>query len=336
LKRIIVDTDPGNGIPGSDIDDALAISAALLSPDVELLGVTTVAGNVELEDANRAALQLMEVAGADLPVCAGATAPLVVDPAPIRSAIASRRAGDLVAHLWANIPKPAPKTRTLDPRRAAEFIVETVLARPGTVTLVSIGPLTNVATALLMEPRLAHSVQSIVLMAGAVRVPGTITPATELNASYDPEATHIVFSSGAPITMVGLDVTTRTMLTLKQAAAMRAVGTPLTMYLADICEPYIHFVMERRRLPGCWLHDPLAMCVAIDPTIVRTEPMHVAVELQSHRFRGQTVGWGERFPYLFPGATSNALVCVEVDNPRFMDLLLGTFGLPPEQRTSAV
>lgn len=326
-KKIIVDTDPGNGIPGSDIDDALAISTALLSPDLELLGLTTVAGNVDLEDANRSALQLVELAQAEVPVCAGAAVPLVADPAPIRSASNARRATDLVRELWASVPSPPP-TRQLDGRAAAEFIIDTVMAQPGNVTLVPIGPLTNIATALLLQPKLAQSVQGIVMMAGAVRVPGTITPATEMNACYDPEATHIVLTSGAPITMVGLDVTTRTSFSLEHAAALRQPGTPLGEYLADICEPYIRYVMQRRGLRGCWLHDPLAVCVAIDPSIVRVEPMYIGVELHSQRFRGQTVGWSEQTRYMFPGGASNAQVCMEVDNSRFMDLLLGILGVP--------
>ena len=333
MVKLIIDTDPGNGIPGSDIDDALAIGVALLSPVVELLGLTTVAANVELADANRCALALLDAAGrADVPVCAGAERPLLADPGPIRRRMAERRQGEDVRRLWAGTGLPAP-TRRPDPRPAVELIVEAVRANPGEVTLVPIGPLTNVATALAADPRLATSVREIVWMGGAVGVPGMVTPVTELNAAYDPEAVRVVFQSGAPITMVGLDVTTRTTLTLDDVAAIRAVGAPLATYLADISDPWVRYVGERRGLPGCYLHDPLAVCAALDRSIVRTEPMHVDVELASPRYRGQTVGWGAQMAASAPGPP-NADVCVEVDNARFMPMLLGTLGAATAQTGS--
>ncbi len=326
-RPLIIDTDPGNGIPGSDIDDALAIATALLSPEVQLLGLTTVAGNVEVAHATACALQLLEVAGrADIPVCEGAATPLVADPTPIRSRIRARESSELAAQLWSQVRRPAPH-RSKDRRHAAEFLIETIMTHPGEVALVPIGPLTNIATAMRIEPRFAQAVKAIVWMGGAVRTPGTLTPVTELNASYDPEATHIVLSSDAPITIVGLDVTTRTCLTIEDVDRIRAVGTSLTVYLAEVVDPWVRFVMERRHLPGCWLHDPLAVCVAIDPSIARTEPMYVRVELTSPAFRGQTVGWDTRFPYLVPGGLSNANVCVDVDNARFMSRILGTLGV---------
>lgn len=205
-------------------------------------------------------------------------------------------------------------------------MIESVMTRPGEVTLVPIGPLTNLAVAIRLEPRFAANVKSIVWMGGAVRVPGTLTPATELNASYDPEATHIVLTSGASVTMVPLDVTTKTCLRPGDVDRIRAVGTPLATYLAEVAEPWVRFVMERRRLPGCWLHDPLAVSIAIDPSIVRTEPMYVRVELSSPVFRGQTVGWDTRFPYLFSGEAPNASVGVDIDDARFMAVFLGTLG----------
>jgi len=324
---LVIDTDPGSGIPGSDIDDALAIAVALLSPEVQLLGLTTVAGNVEVADATACALHLLDVAGrADIPVCEGAATPLVADPAPIRLGIRARESSELATQLWRGVPQPAPR-HVKDHRGATEFLIETVMARPGQVTIVPIGPLTNIATALRVEPRLAAAVEGIVWMGGAVRTPGTLTPVTELNASYDPEATHIVLSSGAPITMVGLDVTTRTCLTLGDVERIRATGTPLGGYLAEVVDPWVRFVMARRHLPGCWLHDPLAVCVAIDPSLVRTEPMYVRVELTSPVFRGQTVGWDTRFPYLFSGGAPNAQVCVDMDNARFMSRFLGALGV---------
>lgn len=327
MKYLIIDTDVGNGIPGADIDDALAIAVALLSPEVELVGITTVAGNVELEDVTAAALQLLQIAGRDVPVCMGAAKPMIADPTLIRQRVEARATSDLAQRLWAKVPRPAPSGKA-DPRLAAEFLVDTIMAHPGEITLVPIGSFTNVALALQLEPRLASAVQSVVLMGGSIRAPfGVIAPGVEFNAGYDPEATSILFRSGAPITMVPLDVTTRAYLYLDDLEKLRQVGTPLTEYLAVACEPWIRLQMEWRRLPGCWLHDPLAMCVVLDQTIVRMEPMHVDVELASPRYRGQTVGWDPAFPYILGRHAANAQVCMDVDQARFKALLFGTLGV---------
>ena len=325
MKTLIIDTDPGNGIPGANVDDAFAIAMALLHPEVELLGITTVAGNVDVDDATSCALQLLEVAGRpDVSVCRGADQPLVSDPALFRAALKARSADERVSQLWYGIPYPNSSLHA-DRRSAVEFLVDTITSNPGEITLVTVGPLTNVAAAIQLEPDIAGCVQSIVMMAGAVRVPGTTTAATELNASFDPEATHIVINSGAPITLVPLDVTTQILLTAEELDQLYDAGTPLAEYLSDIAEPWLRYVMERRHLPGCWLHDPLAVAVVVDPTLVLTEPMYVEVELASPRFRGQTVGWDPGFPYLLPPPNPpNVQVCKEVDADRFKAMLMDT------------
>jgi inosine-uridine nucleoside N-ribohydrolase len=327
MKRVIIDTDCGSGVPGADIDDALAIAVALLSPDVDLLGITTMTANIEVEDVTASVLQLLEIAGREVPVCVGAARPLLADPSPIRQRVEARATGDLAQRLWANVPPPGSKGQA-DPRVAAEFLVDTIMAHPGEVTLVPIGSFTNVALALQLEPRIASTLQSVVLMGGSIRAPfGVLAPGVEFNAGYDPEATSILFRSGAPLTMVPLDVTTRVYLYLDDLEKLRRVGTPLTEYLAVACEPWVRLQMEWRRLPGCWLHDPLAMCVVLDPSIVRTEPMHVDVELASPRYRGQTVGWDPAFPYILGRQAANAQVCMDVDVDRFRALLFRTLGL---------
>lgn len=327
MKRVIIDTDCGSGISGADIDDALAIAVALGSPDVELLGITTMSANIEVEDVTASVLQLLEIAGRSVPVCVGAARPLLADPTPIRQRVAARSTSELAQRLWAKVPRPAPRG-TADPRPAAEFLVETVMAHPGEVTLVPIGSFTNIALALQLEPRLASSVASIVLMGGSIRAPfGVLAPGVEFNAGYDPEATAILFRSGAPITMVPLDVTTRVYLHLEDLEKLRRVGTPLGEYLALACEPWIRLQMEWRRIPGCWLHDPLAMCVVLDPSIVRTESLHVDVELASPQYRGQTVGWDPAFPYILGRRAANAQVCMDVDAARFKALMFRTLGV---------
>jgi len=327
MKRVIIDTDCGSGVSGADIDDALAIAVALLSPDVDLLGITTMTANIDVEDVTASVLQLLEIAGRDLPVCVGAAKPMIADPTPIRQRVEARATSELARRLWAKVPAPTP-SRKADPRPAADFLIETIMAHPGEITLVPIGSFTNVALALQLEPRLASAVKSVVLMGGSIRAPfGVLAPGVEFNAGYDPEATAILFRSGAPITMVPLDVTTRVYLHVEDLDKLRRVGTPLAEYLALACEPWIRLQMEWRRLPGCWLHDPLAMCVVLDPTIVRMESMHVDVELASPHYRGQTVGWDPAFPYILGRRAANAQVCMDVDAARFRALLFGVLGV---------
>jgi inosine-uridine nucleoside N-ribohydrolase len=327
VKQLIIDTDPGNRVPAADVDDALAIAVALLAPDVTVLGLTTVAGNVELADATAGTLELLEVAGrTDVPVYEGAARPILADPDPIRRSMATRRESEQVRRIWPDQPRPLP-TAQPGQRRAAEFIASTIMDHPGQVSLVALGPLTNVATAILLEPRLATAVREIVVMGGSVLAPGLWSPVTEYNAVNDPEALQIVLQSGAPITLVGLDVTLRTCLTLSDLERIRSVGTPLAEYLKAVTEPWIQFMVERRGLPGCWLHDPLAVHIALDPTIVRTEPMHVAVELASPLSRGQTIGWRPGKPYGVPGGEPNASVCLDLEEPRFMSLFLKALGV---------
>ncbi|MBI4011091.1 MAG: nucleoside hydrolase [Candidatus Rokubacteria bacterium] len=312
MRRLLVDTDPSAGIQAADVDDVLAIAFALGSPDAALEGLTVVAGNVELDEAVASALLTLEVLDRPgVPVYPGAAKALVRDRAEIRALLRPRREDPLARELWAEVPHPVARLRAQS-IRAAEFIVETVLAAPGEITLVALGPLTNVALALLLEPNLAAAVREIVFMGGnlGARHPGMA--AIEFNVANDPEAAHVVLRSGAPLTMVGLDVTTQTCLTLDELDAVTAAGTPAARFLRRTCAPWIRFVRARRALEGCWLHDPLAVAVALDPSLVTTERREVGVELRRDAAYGQTVAAG----------TGPVDVCVAVDDARFMARLL--------------
>ena len=312
MRRLLIDTDPSAGIPGADVDDVLAIAFALGSPDAALEGLTIVAGNVELEEAVASALLTLEVLDRPgVPVYPGAAKPLVRERAEIREILRARRDDPLARELWADVPRPVARLRPQS-IRAAEFTIETVLAAPGEITLVAIGPLTNVALALLLEPRVAETVREIVFMGGnlGARHPGVA--AVEFNVANDPEAAHVVLRSGAPLTMVGLDVTTRTCLTLEALEAATASGTPAARFLRRTCAPWIRFVRARRGIEGCWLHDPLAVAVALDPGVVTTERREVGVELRRDAAYGQTVATGD-------GPVD---VCVAVDDSRFMARVL--------------
>jgi inosine-uridine nucleoside N-ribohydrolase len=323
-KPIILDTDPGIGTAGSDVDDGLAIALGLLHPNCDLLGLTIVAGNVVQEDGVANALRLLEIAGhPEVPVYAGAPRPLLRDPRPIRDRLEGRRR-QAVERFWDCEPFAPPKLLPAA-GRAAEFIADTVRAQPGEVTVVAIGPCTNVAAALLLDPAVATSVAEIVVMGGAIRVPGLVTPAVEFNIGYDPEAAATVLASGAPVTLVPLDVTTRTFMTPGDLERIGAGGTPLHDFLARTGRPWLRFAMEVRGLPGFWLHDPLTLAYALDPAILRLTPMHVAVVLDGELTAGELLGYPESARFLFPApGPVNARAALDLDAPRFMDLFLGT------------
>ncbi len=322
-KPIILDTDPGIGSPGSDVDDGLAIALGLLHPRCELLGLTIVAGNVAHEEGLANALRPLEIAGrTEIPVVPGATGPLIRDPSRIREWMGARRR-QAVERFWDLGPFSAP---TLSPAkaRAAEFIADAVRARPGEVTVVAIGPCTNVASALLLDPTVANAVAEIVVMGGAIGVPGLLNPAVEFNVGYDPESAAVVLASGAPVTLVPLDVTTRTCLTPRDLERIGRGGTPLHAFLAVTGRPWQRFAMEARGLPGFWLHDPLALAYALDAAILTLTPMHVGVELSGELTAGQLSGYPQSSRFLAPApGPVNARVALDLNAPRFMELFLG-------------
>jgi inosine-uridine nucleoside N-ribohydrolase len=325
-RLIILDTDPGIGSPGSDVDDGLAIALGMFHPQCELLGLTIVAGNVTHEEGLANALRLLEIAGrTEIPVVPGAARPLIRDPGRIREWMAARRR-QAVEHFWDVDPFSIP-TQSPAKARAPEFIADAVRSRPGEVTVVAIGPCTNVASALVLDPTIANAVAEIVIMGGAIGVPGLFNPAVEFNAGYDPEAVAVVLASGAPVTLVPLDVTTRTILTPRDLDRIAGVGTPLHTFLATTGRPWQRFAMEARGLPGFWLHDPLALAHALDPSILTLTPMHVAVELAGELTAGQLLGYPVPSRFLAPApGPVNARVALDLDEPRFMKLFLGALG----------
>ncbi len=317
--RLILDTDPSAGIPGADVDDVLALALAVGSPEIRLEGVTVVHGNVELEDGVASALAALEALGRpDVPVYAGAARALIRDRAEVSAFLRARRDDPLAHELWRGVPRPAPG-RTARAGSAAAFIAETVLASPGEVTLVPIGPLTNVATALLLEPGVATAVRRIVFMGGNLQCTHPGVAPVEFNVANDPEALHVVLASGAPLTMIGLDVTTRTHLTPEQLAAVADADTPAARLVRRIAAPWIRFVQARRGIPGCWLHDPLAVAAAVEPGLVRTERLEVGVELRGEATYGLTLA---RRPGMAAGIRpprgGPVDVAVTVDEPGFM------------------
>jgi inosine-uridine nucleoside N-ribohydrolase len=322
--RLIIDADPGNGVAGSDVDDGLAIALALNSPEVELLAVTVVAGNVPVDQGVRGALELLETAGAThIPVHRGADRPLLQDPRAWRRLLDIRREDPKAHRLWRDVPA-ATTSLAPHPQAASQVLVELVDRHPGEVTVLAIGPLTNIATAMLLDPEWQHKVARIVWMGGAFELPDVLQ---ELNAAYDPEATHLVMTSAAPLLVVPLDVTLRTYLRLDEIGRLESAATPLAQYLGRTVRPWVTWLAERFGRDGCPLHDPLALAALIEPDLVLTRLRAADIELAGRLTRGRTVAWDatndELMQIVVPVPEERPIdIAYAVDNERFMALLL--------------
>jgi len=338
--RVIIDTDPG-------VDDALALLLAMRSPELKIEGITAVAGNVPLELTLPNALRMVEIAGrADIPVAAGAKGPLLRRLVTATYAHGENGLGGAVF--------PEPK-RTPVTEPAAEFIRKTVRAYPSEITLLTIGPLTNVAAALNSDKELAGLVRSLVMMGGSLSG-GNITPAAEFNVYVDPEAARIVFQSGIPITMVGLDVTRKTSLTDDHVRVLEAAQNPVSQAAALIARNAINHNRERGFLVGPNMHDSLAVAGFLDPAILQLQDYYVDVETTGELTAGETLGYSpsagdlrrrpgmekdaaamnmqirgsapslagtKSSPVLRETFVPNAKVATGVDSARFFDLLIG-------------
>src|SRR6266571_4884862 len=260
--RVVIDTDPG-------VDDALALLLAMRSPELKIEAITPVAGNVPLELSLPNALRMVEIAErTDIPVAAGAKAPLMRRLVTAAYAHGENGLGGAVF--------PEPKIRPIA-EPAAQFIQQLVRRYPSDVTLITIGPLTNVATALNSDPELAAMVKSVVMMGGSLSG-GNITPAAEFNVYVDPEAARIVFQSGIPITMVGLDVTRKTSLTEDHVRTLEASQNPVSQAAAKIGRSAINHNREQGFLVGPNMHDSLAVAGFLDPSLLKFQDYYVDVE----------------------------------------------------------
>jgi uridine nucleosidase len=303
-KKIIIDTDPG-------VDDSMAILFAFNSPELEIVGLTSIFGNVHTGQGTQNALRLVEFAGhPGVPVAHGADVPLVI---PLEYV------ADFVHGVdgMGNTNPPPPQGQAVD-KPAAQFIAEMVMAHPGEITLAPLGPLTNLALALALEPRLTDHVAGVVLMGGAATVNGNVTPAAEANIIHDPHAADVVFTAGWPVTMVGLDVTMKTIMTEAYLASLKISRTGEFIY--DISRFYQAF-HRQYHLEGIHTHDPSALAYLVDPTLFKTEqgPVRVVTEgiaagqtLMDRRQRWQgTHAWTDQ---------PQTHVCVDVDSTRLLAL----------------
>ncbi|MFN8024056.1 MAG: nucleoside hydrolase [Acidimicrobiales bacterium] len=310
-RRIIIDTDPG-------IDDAMAIFFALASPELEVIALTTVFGNAHTPVCTTNALRLLEIAGrTDIPVAEGAHTPLVMR---------FRGPADFVhgANGQGDAPLDPPTTRAVN-ESAVELIVERVMSEPGAITLVPLGPLTNIARALQAEPRLAANLAGIVLMGGNAFCGGNATPAAEANVVNDPEAADIVFGAECPIVMAGLDVTEQIVMTGAELDRIGAVDNPRARHLHAILPYYRRFALESSGLDGIHVHDSTTISWLVAPQHFTSVEHPVRVDTGHGVGRGKTWArtrpaqhgddpWAGRRPVtILTGADVGAVVALEMN-----------------------
>ena len=303
-RKIIIDTDPGQ-------DDAVAILLALASPeDIEVIGITAVAGNVPLPLTHKNARIICELAGkTDIPVYAGCDRPLA------HTLVTAEHVHGKTGLDGPNLPDPQMQ---LTDGHAVDYIIDTLRREPaGTVTLCPIGPLTNIATAFQKAPDIIEKVQEIILMGGAYFEVGNITPAAEFNIYVDPEAADIVFKSGVPIVVMSLDVTHKVLVTKQRNDAFRNIGTPVGIAVAKMTEFFERFDKEKYGSEGAPLHDPCVTAYLIRPELFKGRHVNVEIETVSDLTRGMTVAdW-----WNVTDRPANALFIGDVDADGFFALL---------------
>jgi purine nucleosidase len=272
-KRIVIDTDPG-------IDDSLAILLALASPELQVEGVSVVHGNCSVQQALSNALGVLELARAShVPVARGFELPLVQP-----SLLAPETHGD------AGIGYAKIQRSTAQPvaQHSVEFLIEKIMSAPGEITLVCIGPLTNLAVAIRKEPGIIEAVKEVIIMGGAIRHQGNASPLAEFNVYVDPHAAHMVYHSGIPMTLVPLDVTYQCALTHADVERLQRIDSPLTRFIADSTRFYMEYHDKYQQIDGCIINDPLALALAFAPELCDYETHYVDVDLSGGVSLGKT------------------------------------------------
>ncbi len=298
-RRVILDVDTG-------VDDALAIMLAVRSPELEVLGITTVSGNVPVAQCTANTLLTLEVLEApNVPVVSGAAVPLAKEAFTAAEVHGTDGLGNVTARY------PTPLRRATP--GAVEFLLEMIRRFPEELTLVATGPLTNVAMAIQRDREAMRGVHGITVMGGAIRVPGNVGPTTEFNFAVDPEAAATVLGAGLPIRLVPLDVTERVVLSRGAVESAKGIGK-LQAFIRDMTAATMAFHREHEGFDGMFLHDPLAVGVVADPSLVRVQSMAVAVERRGELTSGMAVADLRRRSR----ATPTASVCVEVEAARFL------------------
>lgn len=309
MLRLLIDTDPG-------IDDALALFFAVASPEVRVEAVTTVSGNVPVSVTTRNALALLALAGhLSVPVARGSDRPLIRQPVYAEHVHGQNGLGGVL------LPDPQGQ---LDVNSAVAMIIQKVLQAPGEVTLVALGPLTNIALAVRCEPRIVSMVREVVIMGGALRVPGNVSPSAEFNIFADPHAAHIVMHAGWPIRLVSLDVTQQTLMNRLQFEKLAANGHPVTHCIKSMVDFYLNEFAKARAVAAFPMHDPLCLAAAIHPELITWERAYVDIELNGTVTQGTTIAYFEQTkdvdPALASMPNSNVLASTGVNSEQFINL----------------
>jgi purine nucleosidase len=302
-KRIIIDTDPG-------IDDSLAILLALASPEIQLEGLTVVHGNCSMEQGTVNALSVLELANANhIPVAKGCDLPLVQP-----SLLAPETHGDTGLG-YAQLPEPGSRPIV---QHGCDFLIEQIMSNPGEITLVALGPLTNVAMAIRKEPRIVQAVKEAFIMGGAIRHEGNTTPLAEFNTYVDPHAAHIVYHSGMPITLTPLDVTYQCVLLAEDVERIKEAGAEIPAFIDDATRFYMEFHDEYQRIEGCVINDPLTLALTFAPEVCNYGEYYVDVDISGG------VSMGKTFADFFgmTGKPANMKVALEVRSRDFIELFI--------------
>lgn len=316
MLKILIDADTG-------IDDSIAILYALKNPEVRVVGVTTGCGNTDAAQAAENTIRLIKLAnpGYSVPVAVGGDCPLVGEwEGPVPHIHGKNGIGDV--ELPASVQKP-------ETEKAEDFIIRMAKEHAGELVLIGLGRLTNVALALQKEPELPKLVKRMAIMGGTYHAPGNVSPVVEANIYGDPEAADQVFLAGFDLTMVGLDVTLKTRLSMQQIAVLEKYAAPenkgIVEYLKGAMALYMNFNRQQNFcLDHCPVHDPLAVLVAVEPSLVRVRRMKARVECGGTYCRGMVVADLRERP--FDGEYVN--ICEEVDGTRAVEMLLSAFCRP--------
>ncbi|HET9909041.1 MAG TPA: nucleoside hydrolase [Anaerolineales bacterium] len=302
-KRILIDADPG-------IDDACAILLALASPEISLEGVSIVHGNCSLEQATINGLSILELGNAShIPLARGCELPLVQP-----SLLAPETHGNTGLG-YANLPIPQSKPIR---QHGCDFLIERILASPGEISLVAIGPLTNVALAIRQEPRIVDSLKELIIMGGAIRSEGNTTALAEFNTYVDPHAAHIVFHAGIPTTLVPLDVTYQCILTEQDVARLQVLDSPITTFIKDATRFYMEYHDDYQGIEGCVINDPLALALTFAPQLCDYQELPVDVDISGGISTGKTLA---DF-YNYGKKPANMKVALRVRPRDFIDLFI--------------
>ncbi len=333
MKRVILDMDPG-------VDDALAIILAMLSPELKVEAITTVSGNVHVDLCTQNVLRILEVLKPETPpiVARGEAEPLAATvSAASTSPIDNITGADVHGQDGlGNLDKlagddgqskryPEPSLYHVSSDHAVDVILSIIAEHPHEITLIPTGPLTNIARAIIQNSERMGKVKELIIMGGAFNVPGNATAVAEANILGDPHAADVVVNSGLPVTFVGLDVTRQVQLTRSHIERkIRPLNTLLSQFICDITDFYMDFYSGYYGIAGCYMHDPLAVGIAVEPGIVETECRYVQVETQGKITSGMTVA--DLRPVIRHNNSPNACICTDVDADKFLTLFLETIG----------